>query len=193
MYSLILSVLAIALQAVSLYCLLNYVPAWTKSAPDHSRQVAASLSTLEGGYYRYAAANGGSVPLPTVAPDGGLSQFQAPVEHIPFLPKAPEGFLWKYGQAVDHFVCLDAIDDAHPMDESLFRGVKRLKQLLPAEQLIISAGAHTCGSGTDVSTQSFTFPAQLSVTYFLRYAPAAGPSTDVLPCSRTHCLIAEAL
>lgn len=193
MYSLILSILAIALQAVSLYCLMHYMPTWAKTAPDHSRQVAASLSTLEGGYFRYAAANGGGVPLPTVAPDGGLSQFQAPVSHIPFLPKAPEGFVWKYGQAVDHFVCLDAIDDVRQMDESLFRGVKRLKQLLPAEQLIISAGAHSCGSGTDVSKDSFAFPAALSVTYFLRYAPAAGPSTAVLPCAGTQCLITEAL
>lgn len=193
MYSLILSILAIALQAASLFALMHYTPVWVKTAPDHSRLVAASLSTLESGYFRYAAANGGSVPAPTTAADGGLSQFQSPVGHISFLPKAPEGFMWRYGQAVDHFVCLDAVDDAHPMDESLFRGVKRLKQLLPTEQLVISAGAHTCGSGSDVSSATFQFPAPLSVTYFLRYAPGAAPSTAVLPCTGTTCLIAESL
>jgi hypothetical protein len=193
MYSLIISLLAIALQAAALFCLVNYAPAWVKTAPDFSRVVAAGLSAFEGAFYRYGATNGGALPEPTLEPDGGLAQFQSPERHLAFLPKAPEGFAWKYGHAADYYVCLQAADAAKPVPEGLYYGVKRLRKLLPADQLVVSEGANSCGSTADVTNGPVKLPAPLSITYFLRYAPGQLPSTAVLPCTASGCLAADAL
>lgn len=191
MYSLIISLLAIALQAASLFSMMHYAPAWVKTAPDFTRSVAAGISSVEDAYYRYATVNAGAVPDPAL---GGLEQFQSPVPHLPFLPKAPEGFAWKYGfGAADYYVCLQAADGARPVSEGLFYGLRRLRKLFPDEQFVISAGAATCGSTLDIGEQVPEFPAPLSATYFLRYAPDMPPSSSVLPCSRNACLSAEVI
>jgi hypothetical protein len=191
MHSIIITIFAIALQAASLYCLMQYAPAWVKTAPDYTRSVAASLSSVEEAFYRYGAANAGVMPVPTTAFDGGMEQFQSPTRHLPFLPKAPEGFSWKYGRGADYYVCLHATDGARPMEAGLYYGVKRLRKLLPEEQFIISAGASSCGSNVDVSGQEQSLPAPLSVTYFLRYVPGMSASTAVLPCVANGCLSTE--
>lgn len=191
MYSLILSLLAIALQAAALFCMMHYAPAWVKTAPDYTRTMAAGISAFERGFYRYGAANAGVMPEPTEVADGGLIQFQSPERHLTFLPAAPIGFQWTYGHSSDYFVCLHAIDGTRPMREGLYYGVKRLRKLLPDDQLIISAGANSCGAVVDVSSGPVTFPAPLSVTYFLRYAPGIPPSSAVLPCSATGCLASD--
>lgn len=192
MSSLLLAIIAIALQAASLFALMHYAPAWVKTAPDDARLVAAGLSSVEQAFYRYAKANGGTVPAPTVETDGGLSQFQFPARHLAFLPRAPAGFSWRYGYAGDYYICLEATDSAASMRHSLYYGIKRLRKLLPDDQLVISAGARSCGAVVDVSAAAQALPAPLSVTYFLRYAPAAGPSAAVLTCSGNACLAANA-
>jgi hypothetical protein len=190
MSSLILAILAVALQAASLFAVMHYAPAWLKTAPDDTRLVAAGLSSVELAFYRYAKANGGTVPPPTLEADGGLSQFQVPARHLAFLPRAPTGFSWRYGYAGDYYICLEATDSAASMKHSLYYGIKRLRQLLPDDQLVISAGSRSCGA--DVSAAAPSLPAPLSVTYFLRYAPAAGPSAAVFTCSGNACLAENA-
>lgn len=188
MVNLIITVMAIALQAVSLYCLMTYAPSWAKTAPDQTRVMAAALSSFESAFYRYGVANNGAMPAPTAAADGGLSQFQAPGRYLAFLPKAPAGFMWKYGWQGSHYVCLQAIDTSRPMDASLYYGVKRLRRLLPDGQLIVSDGSRSCGSNADVTSGTVNLPRTLSITFFMRYSPSGIPNTSVLPCRGNACL-----
>lgn len=188
MLNLIITVMAIVLQSVSLYCLMTYAPNWAKSAPDQTRVMAAALSSFEHAFYRYGAANGGAMPAPTDSLDGGLSQFQTPGRYLAFLPKAPSGFMWKYGQMGNPYVCLQAVSPAQPMDAALFHGTKRLRKLLPDGQLIISDGARSCGSSADITSSPGSLPRTLSITFFMRYSHSGIPSTAVLPCRGNACL-----
>jgi hypothetical protein len=192
MLNLILTVMAIALQAASLYCLMQYAPSWAKAAPEQSRVIAGSLSSFERAFYRYGVAHNGVMPEPTASIDGGLSQFQTPGRYLSFLPKAPVGFMWKYGQLGRHYVCLQSVDPGQPMDAALFHGVKRLRRFLPDGQLVISDGSRTCGSMSDVTSAAGALPRPLSVTFFMRYSAAGIPSTSALPCRGNACLSATA-
>lgn len=188
MFNLMISVMAIALQAAALFCLMHYTPSWAKTAPDKTRVIASSLSSFETAFYRYGAANYGLMPSPTDAVDGGLSQFQAPGRYLHFLPKAPAGFMWKYGQSGSHFVCLQAVSSTQPMDASLYYGIKRLHRLLPEGQLVVSEGARTCGSTHDVTSEPGALPRPLTVTFFMQYSAGGIPSTAALPCRGSACL-----
>lgn len=192
MHSLIISILAIALQAAALLALRTYAPAWATKAPADMRLVAAGLTSVEKGFYNYAAANGGLVPAPTTAADGGLTQFQSPVRHMTFLPRAPAGFTWRYGFATDYYLCLESTDSAASMPASLFVGVKRLRNLLPDGQVVVSAGSRSCGSTVNVNMATQAVPAPLSMTFFLRYAATNLPSTDVFKCRGNACLAEKA-
>lgn len=190
----IIAVIAIALQAVSLYALLNFTPYWVKTAPDIARVIGTGISTFETAYYRYGAANAGIMPVPTLAADGGLSQFRSPIRYHAFLPQAPEGFAWKYGQNGDHYVCLYPKSGAASMHMDVYKAVIRLKRLLPAEQLVIHEGDElSCGTAAGLASEPATFPANLSVTYFLRYLPHQKPASSVLPCVENECLSSKTL
>jgi len=188
MYSLIITLMAIALQALALFCMLTYAPPWTKTAPDHSRVIAAALSSFENAAFRYAAAHGGMLPEPAPGGDGAIVQFQYPDRFLAFMPKAPAGMMWRYGAAGTSYVCLQAADGARAVDPSVYYGAKRLKKLLPDDQLIISSGAQSCGSTQDITGSPLELPAAVSITFFLRYAPGATPSTAAFPCNGSACL-----
>lgn len=188
MINLLISVIAIALQAAALFCLMHYTPNWAKTAPDHTRVLAGSLSSFETAFYRFGAANHGLLPEPTATPDGGLSQFQTPGRYLAFMPKAPVGFMWTYGRSASHYVCLQAIDPAQPLDASVFFGVKRLSRMLPAGQLVVSEGSRSCGSTLDVTAGPVELPQRLSITFFMRYSASGIPSTAAFPCYGNACL-----
>lgn len=188
MYSLIITLMAIALQALALFCLHTYAPPWTKTAPDHSRVLAAALSSFENAAFRYAAAHGGMLPEPAPSGDGALVQFQYPERFLAFMPKAPAGMMWRYGFAGTHYICLQVADGVRPVDPSVYYGAKRLKKLLPENQLVISSGAQSCGSTQDITGEKLELPATVSITFYLRYARGATPSTAAFPCHGSACL-----
>jgi hypothetical protein len=197
MINLMITVMAIALQATALYCMLQYTPSWAKAAPDYARLMAASLSDFEGAFYRYGSANGGLMPQPTAAIDGGLSQFQSPGRYLPFLPKAPAGFYWKYGRLASpstaYYVCLQSVSTTQPMDAALFYGIRRLTRLLPTGQLVISDGSQSCGSTSDISAAPGNLPKPLSVTFFMRYSEGGIQSTEAFPCRGNKCMSPSAI
>lgn len=202
MYTLLISIFAIVLEALCLFALLSASPNWAKTAPDISRVIAAGLSTGDMAFYRYAAANNGAALAPTAATDGGLSNFRSPVAYSAFTPPAPLGYAWKYGKdnaLNQYYLCMYSVSGAPVATEDVYRAMKRLQRLLPWEQYVIHPGPNTtCGvqsAGsldpasvpTDLAAPS-VFPANLTVTYWLKYLPNQKPASSALPCQETSCL-----
>lgn len=199
MYSLIIAAMAIVLEAAALFALLSTTPRWTRTAPDFSRVVAAGISNAENAFWRHAIANNGTALTPTAATDGGLSNFMG-LGEMAFFPAAPAGYAWKYGINTysQYYVCLYQTGGAAATQE-VYQGMKRLRRLLPYERYVLhTGGAGACGtlSAGNVDPDSAppgpndpaNYPADISITYFMKYIPGQRPASSVLPCSENECL-----
>jgi hypothetical protein len=191
MSDLIITIIAIVMQAANLFALLSYQTHWSQSYPEYARSFAASLSSFETGYFAYATAHGGVGPTPTGAADGGLSQLQSPTPYLNALPAAPTGYAWKYGSNGNNYVCLYAVDGVRQTAEDIYRAMVRVKAFLPDAQLVISTGTTSCGTLTGITGKPSSFPLALSFTYFLLYVNGQSPSANGLPCAGTECLLSK--
>ena len=190
MSELVITLIAIVMQAANLFALLNYQTHWSQAYPEFARSFASSLSSFENGYFSYAAANGNVGPTPTIQTDGGLSQLQTPTAYLNTLPAAPTGYAWKYGANGDNYVCLYAADGVRQTSEDIYRAMVRIKAFLPDSQLVISAGTTSCGTLTNISKPA-SFPTALTFTFFLHYTAGQLPSTAAFPCAGTECLLSN--
>ena len=175
MVSLIVILLSIGLLTAYLLATMNYLPGWQKSADSSQALAQDGLYKFEKAYLAVTKANGG-LALPVYAQtDGGIANNFTAI--LGFLPKAPGDYMYVYGQhsndgtryAGMNYVCLAPMQGAS-RDEGAVRGLNRLRQAFPADQLIFSNG---CGASSSMIPSQGT-PQSLYVTYYMVYSPELG-------------------
>lgn len=178
MLNLILVALSISLTAATLFASLNYLPSWNSSANDTYLVVKAGFTTLETAYFAKVKADGGASPAPTAEADGGLAALFS--SYYGFLPKAPRGYSWKYGNnGSNDYFCLYSTSGTPVAHEGIWRGMNRVRSVLSDEQYFIVPGDVTvCGAPTPATPQSestkappATYPALLASVYLVKYVP----------------------
>lgn len=173
MVELIMVMLAIVLTAGMLTAAANYLPTWQNTAEVTYQLSKKGFDTLEQSFQLKSKELAGE-PASLVQADGGLSTLFQPF--YGYLPKAPEGMAWKYGEIPGvpstKYVCLYAVQ---PLSEGAVRGLYRLAKLYSVGDAIdakisFNAGAGNCGGVNDGYVES-NMPAYVSVTYKLKYIP----------------------
>lgn len=170
MVQLLISVMAIALTALTILASISYIPWWYKKAADTDQVLRISLRSLDSAYKTAARNNGGIPPATTGASDGGFDAAFRPV--LGLIPKAPSTFSWSYHQRPEdgtvwaglHYVCLTATEDG---TEGEWRGFKRAAAVFSSEQYVVSA---SCGDTTS-SALPGSYPSELALTFYLTYVP----------------------
>jgi hypothetical protein len=174
MVNLILVILSISLTAATLFASLNYMPIWTKQATDSYSVVKTGLVTLDKAFNSRTTADNGVPPAPLAGDDGGLAtNFAA---YYSFLPKTPQGYAWRYGyNGAAYYFCMYPKAGNVGASEGLWRGLTRLRRVLPDDQYFItSGGIEACDLPTPPTPQSpavkappSAYPALLSVVYLV--------------------------
>jgi hypothetical protein len=167
MNSLIFTLLAIALSAAVVLTTVSYLPAWQPAAAQAQAIAQAGFDTLETAHYLASKATG-LEPLPTAETDGGVvTNLSA---YYSFLPPAPEGYAWKYGNdgvSGYNWLCLHGASAAGT--KAVWEALSRLKTTYSTEQYFVhSGGAANCGTASNAVAPT-TYPAQFSATLFVRY------------------------
>lgn len=170
MVQLIISVMAIALTALTVLASISYIPWWYKKAADTDQVLRASLTQLEKGYKAATRTSAGVAPTATGTGDGGFDANFRPV--LGLLPRAPGAFTWSYHQhpadssawAGLNYFCLTSTEDG---SEGEWHGFKRAGAVFSAEQYVVS---DTCGDTTSAALPS-SYPAPLALTFFVTYVP----------------------
>lgn len=168
MYQLIIVIITIGLFGLALLAQLNYVPAWTKTVDVDYEVTREGLLKLENAYNLYAQANAGAGPAVSA---GAVPEALRP--YLKFIPAAPRGMQWSYGQNSDdgtlyanmHFFCATPAT-ASGITEGTFRGLLRVKATLSPEQYFVTAA---CNSR---NTPVTGYSAATAVTMYVAYAPA---------------------
>jgi hypothetical protein len=170
MSQLILVLLSIGLTSALLLATVNYMPSWQPAALDAQRQVVAGFDTLERAYRLKTRANGGVPAAPTGAEDGGLAAHF--VNYYGFLPRPPGGYAWRYGYNATYnlnWFCLYPVGAG--ATRAVFEGMRRAATSFSAEQFYLHAGdVNACGTPA-AQPEPASFPALVSVTFFVRYIP----------------------
>lgn len=170
MHALIMTLLAIALTSAFVMSSLSYLPAWQGAAQTSAELTQVGFSRLERAFDVYAQANGDTPAAPTAAADGGLVANFSTL--LGFVPRAPDGYAWSYGQRpVDggtysgmHYFCLAPLS-ASAGNEGVVRGIVRLRQVVPQDQVVFS---DACGAVADWSAPA-DYPQALHATYYVVY------------------------
>jgi hypothetical protein len=173
MSSLILTVISIVLLSAVVVISINYLPAWTKEQADVVPVVRDGARELERAFQLYAKAHG-DVPAAVIGGDydGGASANFAPF--LGFMPAAMPGYRWVYGNAGSgasgayqnaYYFCLTP-QSGGLASEGKVRGAQRAQQYLSEEQAFVAPG---CGATSNYGYSSY--PANMSVTYFVKYVP----------------------
>ena len=104
-------------------------------------------------------------------------------QYFPFMPRSPAGYAWTYGYTSQAALESDAYQGnasgglywfcLYPISaggaEGIYRGVKRAQQFFPQSQFYTGPnGAVSCGHPLN-SSVPVTYPATISVTFFVRY------------------------
>lgn len=170
MVQLIISVMAIALTALTVLASISYIPWWYKKASDTDQVLRTSLVAVEKAYKAAARNNAGIPPAATGTGDGGFEAAFRPV--LGLLPNAPRDFSWSYhvhpmdGTTWEglNYVCLTSSEDA---SEGAWMGFKRAGALFSSEQYVLS---DSCGDTTNSALPS-SYPAPLALTFYVTYVP----------------------
>lgn len=178
MLNLILVVLSISLTAATLFASMNYLPSWNSSASDTNATVRAGFIALEKAYLAKVAADGGLVPPPVAVQDGGLAtNFSG---HYGYLPKAPPGYAWKYGNnGTSDYFCLYSANGSAIAHKGVWEGMNRARKMLSDEQyFIVPGGVAACDAATPATPQSeavkappANYPALIAAVYLVKYVP----------------------
>jgi len=171
MTQLIITVLAIALTALTVLASLNYLPWWYQGAADTDHFLRGGMGALERGYKTLARDNAGVPPAVTADTDGGFETNFRPLLRL--LPNAPEGYSWSYHQRpMDgslweglNYFCLSAPAGGATIAE--WKGVKRATALYSSEQAVVS---DVCGASVNAATPT-GFPAPFALTFYVTYVP----------------------
>lgn len=171
MSHLIITVLTIALMAAAATVTVNYLPTWPAAASTAERQLREALPRIEQAYDVLTRAAEGVPPDTDMGADGGFSRVFQPV--LQFMPAAPRGYSWRYGQHVDdgsmysnmHFVCLAANGGT---TEGPGRGLYRAVATFSPDQAVINTG---CGATSSVAPPAKWGTEPRSVTFYLAYTP----------------------
>lgn len=170
MSQLVLVILAIGLTSALLMATINYMPSWQPVALETQRQVVSGFDKLERAYHLKTRVNGGTPDAPTTDPDGGLAQHF--VHYYGFLPRPPAGYDWRYGYDAGlnlNWFCL--YPTGAGASRGVFEGMKRAATSFSVEQFYLHAGGvSSCGS-TAAQPAPSSFPALVTITFFVRYIP----------------------
>lgn len=174
MLPLILTLIAIALTAVTMYATMSYLPVWATSVTPNYELALTGVTRLENAFTLYALANSETEAAVTGAADGGLSTNFLP--YLRFLPPAPTGMAWVYGQhAVDasaysglHYFCLTP--SGAGIDRTVFESLLRLQRSVNSAQGFLGS---SCGITTASLTAPGSYPATRAFTYYVAFVPGA--------------------
>jgi len=175
MSNLILVLLSIALTGATLFASLNYMPGWTSAAADNYNLTRYGFVALEKSFSAATTRAEGQPPAPLAEIDGGLfSNFSA---DYGYLPKAPQGYAWKYGyNGSDYYFCLYPKAGVAGASEALWRGLKRARSILSNQQyFVIPGGEASCDTpaphAAHLAEPPTNFPTMVSAVYLVRYTP----------------------
>jgi hypothetical protein len=178
MVNLILVILSISLTAATLFASLNYLPGWAGTARTTHDLTRYGFLTLEKAFAAQVAKDAGVPAARTDEADGGLfTNFSA---YYGYLPQAPKGYAWKYGDnGTDYYFCLYPTAGNPIASEGLWRGLNRVRNLFSDEQyFIVPGGVSACGAPLPATPQSAeakappaAYPALISAVYLVFPTP----------------------
>lgn len=191
MFQLILTFIALSLVGGLSIITVNYLPSWGPHARDAHVLVETGAKTLINAFDLRAAQNEGISPMPNYGElDQGLHATFA--QYYSFLPRAPNGYMWLYGHTPASVLISEAFPGAisdngteeelgddglfwfclaptgEGANEGVYRGMKRAQQVFPETQMYINN--LPCGHAIN-SADPTHFPAQRTLTVFVRYVP----------------------
>jgi hypothetical protein len=182
MFQLILAVIAIGLFASLALVTVNYLPTWAPAAQETADLTRTGAKTLAAAFDLRAADPAGGVPDENSSlSDGGLAAAFQP--YYSFLPRAPQGYAWKYGQTTQlqleadgyagnstgglHWFCLYPAGAGGSL--GTYKGFKRAQRVFPETQVYVNSGGSAfCGRALN-SPDPASFPSPVAVTMFVRY------------------------
>lgn len=156
MHQLILTLMAIALSAATLFTTVSYVNPSMAVSQDASAKVYSGVLDLETAWGDYYTAN--SAYLPTANWRNVLTPAYT------FMPRTPTNTQWNYGHSTGYYFCLSPVGNAAVVTQAQYTGLLLFMQKVSSQQAFI--GQTGCGATVNGARPS-TWPAKVYLTYWV--------------------------